>query len=59
MQYIEIDSYEMGGQNWTVDYDQKFQHEKGYKLWNFCHSTLAVLLKSAETSRQSFMIYAM
>ncbi|MFS4417380.1 glycosyl hydrolase [Maribacter sp. 2307ULW6-5] len=30
LQYVEIDSYEMGGQNWTEDFNTIFQNEKGY-----------------------------
>ncbi|MFD0796563.1 glycosyl hydrolase [Maribacter chungangensis] len=30
LQYIEIDSYEMGGQNWTDDFAKIFEDEKGY-----------------------------
>ena len=30
MQYAEIDSYEMGGQNWTDGFDTIFTQEKGY-----------------------------
>jgi hypothetical protein len=50
MQYIEIDSYEMGGQNWTVDYDQKFRHEKGYKLLEFLPLYAGRFVESAEAS---------
>jgi hypothetical protein len=30
LQYIEIDSYEMGGQNWTDDFNATFKEAKGY-----------------------------
>lgn len=32
MQYIEIDSYEMGGQNWTANFDSIFSTNKKYDL---------------------------
>ncbi|WP_262485542.1 glycosyl hydrolase [Croceitalea dokdonensis] len=32
LQYAEIDSYEMGGQNWTVGMDSIFKSEKGYDV---------------------------
>ncbi len=35
LQYIEIDSYEMGGQNWTDDFESIFQNRKGYDIKKF------------------------
>ncbi|MGB3150762.1 MAG: glycosyl hydrolase, partial [Maribacter sp.] len=35
LQYIEIDSYEMGGQNWTDGFDAIYQKEKGYDIIKF------------------------
>lgn len=35
LQYIEIDSYEMGGQNWTDDFITIFENVKGYDLTQF------------------------
>lgn len=35
LQYIEIDSYEVGGQNWTKDYEQYFQEKYDYDLVKF------------------------
>lgn len=35
MQYIEIDSYEMGGQNWTDGFASIFEREKGYDIIPF------------------------
>ncbi|WP_175416224.1 glycosyl hydrolase [Aggregatimonas sangjinii] len=35
LQYIEIDSYEMGGQNWTDDFATLFRGEKGYDILPF------------------------
>ncbi len=35
LQYIEIDSYEAGGQNWTTGFDDIFKARKGYDLIPF------------------------
>ncbi|MGB5942932.1 MAG: glycosyl hydrolase [Leeuwenhoekiella sp.] len=35
LQYIEIDSYEVGGQNWTEGYDKHFEEAMGYSLMDF------------------------
>lgn len=35
MQYLEIDSYEVGGQNWTEGYDTQFKQHNGYDLTPF------------------------
>ncbi|WP_418264912.1 glycosyl hydrolase [Flavobacterium faecale] len=35
LQYIEIDSYEVGGQNWTQDYDADFKKYFGYDIMQF------------------------
>lgn len=35
LQYVEIDSYEMGGQNWTDDFDQIFESAMGYDFLSF------------------------
>ena len=35
MKYVEIDSYEMGGQNWTDQYDKMFKKRFGYDLIKF------------------------
>lgn len=35
MQYVEIDSYEVGGQNWTQGYESLFMEEHGYDLIPF------------------------
>ncbi|WP_418263700.1 glycosyl hydrolase [Flavobacterium faecale] len=32
LQYLEIDSYEMGGQNWTDNFESIFKKEKGYDI---------------------------
>lgn len=35
LQYIEIDSYEMGGQNWTNNFNTIYKKEKGYDIVEF------------------------
>ncbi|WP_020570317.1 glycosyl hydrolase [Neolewinella persica] len=35
MQYVEIDSYEMGGQNWTDGFNEIFAERKGYDFIPF------------------------
>ncbi|NQY10250.1 MAG: glycoside hydrolase [Flavobacteriales bacterium] len=35
MQYVEIDSYESGGQNWTENMDSIFEARYGYQLTHF------------------------
>jgi hypothetical protein len=35
LQYIEIDSYEMGGQNWTRNFEEIFMTRKGYDIISF------------------------
>ena len=35
MQYVEIDSYEMGGQNWTHHYLELFEEKYNYNLISF------------------------
>jgi len=35
LQYIEVDSYEMGGQTWTDGFETTFKREKGYDIIPF------------------------
>lgn len=50
LQYIEIDSYEMGGQNWTNNLDSIFMAKKGYDLIEFLPLVAGRFMESAETS---------
>jgi hypothetical protein len=52
MQYIEIDSYEMGGQNWTQNYDRIFKEQKGYNIIEFLPLFAGRFVESAETSEK-------
>lgn len=50
MQYLEIDSYEVGGQNWTQGYARQFKQYKGYDLIPFLPLLAGKFVDSAETS---------
>lgn len=50
LQYIEIDSYEMGGQNWTDDFISIFKNAKGYDLTEFLPLFAGRFVESAESS---------
>ncbi|MDP5229839.1 MAG: glycosyl hydrolase, partial [Cellulophaga sp.] len=50
LQYIEIDSYEMGGQNWTNDFNTIFSTEKGYDFINFLPLVAGRFIESPEAS---------
>lgn len=48
LQYLEIDSYEMGGQNWTEGFPAIFQQEKGYDIIPLLPVFAGRYLESAE-----------
>ncbi len=50
LQYIEIDSYEIGGQNWTDDFDAIFSSEKGYDMLSFLPLIAGRFVENPETS---------
>lgn len=50
LQYIELDSYEMGGQNWTDDFEQIFKNKKGYELRSFLPLILGKYIDDIQTS---------
>lgn len=50
MQYMEIDSYEMGMQNWTDQLDSIFKAEKDYDLTKFLPLFAGRFMDNAETS---------
>lgn len=52
LQYIEIDSYEVGGQNWTKDYDKDFKKELGYDLIPFLPLYAGKYVDDAETANR-------
>jgi len=50
LQYILIDSYEVGGQNWTQGYEQQFKQKHGYDLIPFLPLFTGKFVGSVETS---------
>lgn len=50
LQYVEIDSYEMGGQNWTDEMAQKFKATNGYDFLPFLPLIAGRFVADAETS---------
>ena len=50
LQYAEIDSYEMGGQNWTQGFDSLFSAEKGYDIKNFLPLIAGRFVESPQVS---------
>lgn len=50
MQYIEIDSYEMGGQNWTEDFNATFKAAKGYDFIKMLPLVAGRFMGNAEDS---------
>lgn len=50
LQYMEIDSYEVGGQNWTRDYEKMFSEQYGYDIQKFLPLYAGRFIDSAETT---------
>ena len=50
LQYIEIDSYEMGGQNWTEGFNATFKEEKGYDFIQMLPLVAGRFIGNAESS---------
>ncbi|MFD1316406.1 glycosyl hydrolase [Namhaeicola litoreus] len=50
LKYAEIDSYEMGGQNWTEDFDSIFKSRKGYDFIPFLPLVAGKFVESTEAS---------
>jgi len=51
-QYTEIDSYEVGSQNWTTGYDKVFRQKKGYDIIPFLPLYAGRFVDSAEVSER-------
>lgn len=49
LQYIEVDSYEMGGQNWTADFERLFKEKKGYDIRPFLPLVMGKYIDNVET----------
>ena len=50
LQYVEIDSYEMGGQNWTNDFEKIFKKRYGYDFRLFLPLLTGRFMESAAAS---------
>jgi hypothetical protein len=50
LQFVEIDSYEVGGQNWTQGYEELFRAEYGYELVDFLPLYAGRIVDSADTA---------
>lgn len=50
LQYLEIDSYEVGGQNWTAGYEQQFKTTIGHDLIPFLPIYAGRIVESAEAT---------
>lgn len=52
LQYIEIDSYEVGGQNWTKDYEKMFIEQLGYDILDYLPLYAGRYIEDAETTER-------
>ncbi len=50
LQYVEIDSYEMGGQNWTENFDESFKADMGYDFIPFLPVVAGRFVENAKIS---------
>ena len=50
LQFSHIDSYEMGGQNWTDGYENTFQDKKGYDIKKFLPLFAGRFIDDVETT---------
>ena len=50
LQYLEIDSFEVGGQNWTENYEELFKEFYGYNLEHFLPLYAGRVIESPEIS---------
>ena len=50
LKYVTIDSYEVGGQNWTSGFDQQFARRRGYDLLRYLPAVLGYQVGAAEDS---------
>jgi alpha-L-rhamnosidase/F5/8 type C domain len=55
LQYVEIDSYEMGGQSWTDSLDVIFKKEKGYNLKGFLPLFAGRFVENEQSSEDVLM----
>ncbi|MEL7163263.1 MAG: glycosyl hydrolase, partial [Bacteroidota bacterium] len=52
LQYAEIDSYEMGGQNWTDGFAESFAEAKGYNIMEFLPLLAGRFVDNTATSEE-------
>ena len=57
LKYAEIDSYEMGGQNWTEGFAEIFSEEKGYDFITMLPLVAGRFMESPETSEKVLYDY--
>ncbi|MDD4537528.1 MAG: glycosyl hydrolase [Lentisphaeria bacterium] len=50
LKYVTIDSYEVGGQNWTSGFDQEFARRRGYDLRRYLPAVLGYQVGTAQDS---------
>lgn len=52
LKYATIDSYEVGGQNWTVEFPEEFRKRRGYDLMPYLPAALGYMIGTpAESAR--------
>lgn len=51
LQYVEIDSYEVGGQNWTKNYEKLFNAEYAYDIISFLPIYAGRYINNAQTTQ--------
>ncbi len=50
LKYMETDSWECGGMNWTNNFSEEFQHYMGYELINFLPIVAGYVVDDTKTS---------
>ncbi|MGL5017906.1 MAG: glycosyl hydrolase [Luteolibacter sp.] len=52
IQYVHIDSYEVGAQNWTQDFPAQFTKSRGYDLLKYLPALTGRVVQDTETSER-------
>jgi len=50
LKYMETDSWECGGMNWTDNFVEEFEHYRGYNLLNYLPVAAGYVVEDVETS---------
>jgi hypothetical protein len=50
LKFMETDSWECGGMNWTVKFSEEFRHYRGYDLKNYLPVVAGYVVEDAQTS---------